>query len=79
MQKIESISEMRSVAAQLKSEGKSIALVPTMGALHAGQEALIRAAVARADVVIVAIFVKMSHGYAVHEDTVTGNPCRHRL
>ncbi|HNC24515.1 MAG TPA: pantoate--beta-alanine ligase [Opitutaceae bacterium] len=57
MQKIESISEMRSVAAQLKSEGKSIALVPTMGALHAGQEALIRAAVARADVVIVAIFV----------------------
>ncbi len=57
MQKIESISEMRSVAAQLKSEGKSLALVPTMGALHAGQEALIRAAVERADVVIVAIFV----------------------
>ncbi|MBS0664217.1 MAG: pantoate--beta-alanine ligase [Verrucomicrobia bacterium] len=57
MQKIESISEMRSMAAQLKSEGKSLALVPTMGALHAGQEALIRAAVERADVVIVAIFV----------------------
>ncbi|MDB6094571.1 MAG: pantoate--beta-alanine ligase [Verrucomicrobia bacterium] len=48
---------MRSVAAQLKVQGKSIALVPTMGALHAGQEALIRAAVAKADVAIVAIFV----------------------
>lgn len=57
MQKIESVSEMRSVAAQLKVQGKSIALVPTMGALHAGQEALIRAAVAKADVAIVAIFV----------------------
>ncbi len=57
MQKIESLAEMRSVAAQLKSQGKTLALVPTMGALHAGQEALIRAAVARADVVIVAIFV----------------------
>jgi len=57
MQKIESIAEMRSVAAQLKSQGKTLALVPTMGALHAGQEALIRAAVQRADAVVVAIFV----------------------
>lgn len=57
MQKIESVPEMRSVAAHLKSQGKTVALVPTMGALHAGQEALIRAAVAKADVVIVAIFL----------------------
>ncbi len=57
MQKIESVAEMRSVAAQFKSQGKTLALVPTMGALHAGQEALIRAAVQRADIVIVAIFV----------------------
>lgn len=57
MQKIESVSEMRAVAAKLKADGKTIALVPTMGALHAGQEALIRAAAAKADVVIVAIFV----------------------
>jgi pantoate--beta-alanine ligase len=57
MQKIESVSEMRSVAAQLKSAGKTLALVPTMGALHGGQEALIRAAVAKADVAIVVIFV----------------------
>jgi len=57
MQQIESVSEMRSVAAQLKSSGKTIALVPTMGALHAGQEALIRAAVKKADVAIVSVFL----------------------
>jgi len=57
MQKIESVPEMRAVAAQLKSQGRTLALVPTMGALHAGQEALIRAAVQKADVVIVAILV----------------------
>jgi pantoate--beta-alanine ligase len=57
MQKIESVSEMRSVAAGLRAQGKKIALVPTMGALHAGQEALIRAATERADIVVVAIFV----------------------
>ena len=57
MRKIETVSEMRAAAAQLKAQGKTIALVPTMGALHAGQEALIRAAVAKADVVVVSLFV----------------------
>jgi pantoate--beta-alanine ligase len=57
MKIIESSSEMRALAAELKVAGKSIALVPTQGALHRGQEALIRAAVARADVVVVSIFV----------------------
>ena len=57
MLKIESVSEMRSYAAQMRAVKKTIALVPTQGALHGGQEALIRAAVQRADVVIVSIFV----------------------
>src|SRR5882757_6068624 len=57
MQKIESVTEMRSEAAQLRKQGKTIALVPTMGALHAGQEALIRAAAQKAAVAVVAIFV----------------------
>ena len=57
MQKIESVSVMRSVAADLRAQGKTIALVATQGALHAGQEALIRAAVQSAQVVIVSIFV----------------------
>lgn len=57
MQKIESVSEMRSLAAELRAQGKSVALVATQGALHAGQEALIRAAAQTAQVVIVSIFV----------------------
>ncbi|HYP16400.1 MAG TPA: pantoate--beta-alanine ligase [Opitutus sp.] len=52
-----SVAEMRSLAAQLKTEGKTIALVATQGALHAGQEALIQAAAQKADVVVVSIFV----------------------
>lgn len=57
MQKIESVSEMRSLAADLNAQGKTIALVATQGALHTGQEALIRAAVGTADVAVVSIFV----------------------
>jgi pantoate--beta-alanine ligase len=56
MQKIESVPEMRSLAAQLKQAGKRIALVPTSGALHAGHAALIALAESRADAVVVAIF-----------------------
>jgi pantoate--beta-alanine ligase len=57
MLKIESVSEMRVYAAQVHATGKKIALVPTQGALHSGQEALIRAAAQQADIVVVSIFV----------------------
>lgn len=56
MQKIESVGEMRSLAAQLKQAGKTIALVPTSGALHAGHAALIAVAESRAAVTIVSVF-----------------------
>ena len=39
------------------ARGGSIGLVPTMGALHAGHEALIQAARAENDVVVVSLFV----------------------
>jgi pantoate--beta-alanine ligase len=57
MQTITTTADLRAVAAQWHAAGKSVALVPTMGALHAGQEALIRAAVAKADIVVVTCFV----------------------
>ncbi|HVU35423.1 MAG TPA: pantoate--beta-alanine ligase [Opitutaceae bacterium] len=57
MLKIESVSEMRTYATQVRMAGKTIALVPTQGALHAGQEALIRAAAQQSDIVVVSIFV----------------------
>ncbi len=56
MQKIESVAEMRSLAAQFNQAGKSIALVPTSGALHAGHAALIALAASRGDVVVVVLF-----------------------
>ena len=57
METITSIVEMRRAAASLRREGRTIALVPTMGALHKGHLSLIREADARADTVVVSVFV----------------------
>jgi pantoate--beta-alanine ligase len=57
MQQVSTLSEMRRLAQEWHQLGRRVALVPTQGALHAGQEALIRAAVAQVDIVVVSIFV----------------------
>jgi len=50
-------SAMRARVEDLRRDGRRVAVVPTMGALHEGHLALVRHARARADVVILTIFV----------------------
>lgn len=57
MQKIETVKAMRAAAAELRAAGRRVALLPTLGALHAGHASLIRLAKARGDAVVVSAFV----------------------
>lgn len=54
---VHSIAELRERLSRVRSEGRTIGLVPTMGALHAGHGRLIEQARRDADYVVVSIFV----------------------
>src|SRR5579864_6916306 len=67
---IRTLPALRRAIANLRARGRTIALVPTMGALHQGHFSLVRRAQSRADCVIVSIFVNPTQ-FAPHEDLKT--------
>ena len=67
---IRSLAALRPALADFRARGRTIALVPTMGALHEGHFSLVHRAQSRADCVIVSIFVNPTQ-FAPHEDLTT--------
>lgn len=70
MQIIRDIAALRDAVGALRAGGGRIALVPTMGALHTGHMALVEAARAQADHVVVSIFVNPMQ-FGANEDFAT--------
>jgi pantoate--beta-alanine ligase len=57
MEVLHTVAELRHWSREMRKDGNTIGLVPTMGALHAGHASLIRAAKASTGHVAVSIFV----------------------
>ena len=57
MKVIYKISELQSLLKSVRQDGKSVGLVPTMGALHAGHASLVMRSVEENDVTVVSVFL----------------------
>jgi pantoate--beta-alanine ligase len=64
---VRSLPSLRRALDNLRTKKNTVALVPTMGALHSGHVSLVRQAQRRATKVIVSIFVNPAQ-FAPHED-----------
>lgn len=57
MKVVKTISDLKSLISGYKQENKTVGLVPTMGALHAGHKSLVDRARKENDIVVVSVFV----------------------
>ncbi|SMH58520.1 pantoate--beta-alanine ligase [Azospirillum agricola] len=64
---LRTVADLRAQVAAWRAEGRTVALVPTMGALHDGHLALVRRARELADRVVASVFVNPTQ-FAPHED-----------
>ncbi|AIB11490.1 pantoate--beta-alanine ligase [Azospirillum argentinense] len=64
---VRSVDDLRAQVSAWHRDGKTVALVPTMGALHDGHLALVRRARELADQVVASVFVNPTQ-FAPHED-----------
>jgi pantoate--beta-alanine ligase len=64
---VSTVRDLRHITSEWRRAGKTIALVPTMGALHPGHISLVNEAKKSADKVVVSIFVNPTQ-FAPHED-----------
>ncbi len=57
MKVVRTVADVRAAVRELRAGGRTVGLVPTMGALHEGHDALVRRAAQTTDAVVVSCFV----------------------